>query len=584
MRRATPQVLHHISVSTTNKQLHFVQHIARIYIEHLANIDGLWGYIMFRKLVSNLSLSPAIVGQLSFYAKRLRKEEATRRLGLIFTALALVVQSFTLLAPPESANAADPSDMIYGGISNGSQLMAHYDANTNNIRDLYSTIGITRAELQQATTRLETRRSTESTYSWGMTPHFSAAQGEGVYSVKAAQGGMRNFYYRPHHLWGNFTYRAFVGHSAKFGWFAIMLNCGNLITQTVPPAPVCPPGQVGTYPNCSTPPSVIKPTPVASCSGLAINKNDTTYQFTAAASAQHGATITGYVFQVYRDGKLAKTLESSTPTVSYSEKTPGSYRVVLTVKTSLGDRTSEACAKTFVIAAPARCPVNPTLLKDDARCQPCPGNSTLWLEDKTCAAKFVQTKSGHNLTQNSAETTTVTAKAHDRITYKLSVTNKGLNAEKFTFSDNLSDVLQYATVVDAGGGTLAKDTNQSASTDATILSWPAVEIKPGESQERQFTVQLKDQIPSMGTGTSNATSYDCRIDNTFGNTLSTKVDCPAEKRVVEQVVTELPHTGSSENIIFAGIVLAVVVFFYARSRQLSTEIRLVRRNFNAGTI
>jgi len=88
----------------------------------------------------------------------------------------------------------------------------------------------------------------------------------------------------------------------------------------------------------------------------------------------------------------------------------------------------------------------------------------------------------------------------------------------------------------------------------------------------------------MGTGTSNATSYDCRIDNTFGNTLSTKVDCPAEKRVVEQVVTELPHTGSSENIIFAGIVLAVVVFFYARSRQLSTEIRLVRRNFNAGTI
>ncbi|RKW04272.1 MAG: hypothetical protein D8B38_00360, partial [Candidatus Saccharimonas sp.] len=148
---------------------------------------------MFRKLVSNLSLSPAIVGQLGFYAKRLRKEEATRRLGLIFTALALVVQSFTLLAPPESANAADPSDMIYGGISNGSQLMAHYDANTNNIRDLYSTIGITRAELQQATTRLETRRSTENTYSWGMTPHFSAAQGEGVYSVKAAQGGMRNF-------------------------------------------------------------------------------------------------------------------------------------------------------------------------------------------------------------------------------------------------------------------------------------------------------------------------------------------------------------------------------------------------------
>ena len=31
---------------------------------------------MFRKLVSNLAFSPALVGQLGFYAKRLRKEES----------------------------------------------------------------------------------------------------------------------------------------------------------------------------------------------------------------------------------------------------------------------------------------------------------------------------------------------------------------------------------------------------------------------------------------------------------------------------------------------------------------------------
>jgi len=61
---------------------------------------------MFRKIVSNLTFSPALVGQLGFYAKRLRKEEATRRVGLIFTALALVVQGFAVFTPPESANAA----------------------------------------------------------------------------------------------------------------------------------------------------------------------------------------------------------------------------------------------------------------------------------------------------------------------------------------------------------------------------------------------------------------------------------------------------------------------------------------------
>ncbi|MFZ1243168.1 MAG: hypothetical protein WAQ22_03430, partial [Candidatus Saccharimonas sp.] len=68
------------------------------------------------------------------------------------------------------------------------------------------------------------------------------------------------------------------------------------------------------------------------------------------------------------------------------------------------------------------------------------------------------------------------------------------------------------------------------------------------------------------------------------NTVSINVDCPVEKKVVEQVVSELPHTGPRENIIFAGVTFAVVAYFYARSRQLKKEVRLIRRNFNAGTI
>lgn len=55
---------------------------------------------MFRKIVSQLSFSPALVGQLSFYAKRLRKEQATRRLGLVFVAMALVVQSLVVFQAP----------------------------------------------------------------------------------------------------------------------------------------------------------------------------------------------------------------------------------------------------------------------------------------------------------------------------------------------------------------------------------------------------------------------------------------------------------------------------------------------------
>ena len=135
---------------------------------------------MFKKIISRIPYSPSMIHNLGFYAGRLRKEEATRKIGLILTALALVVQAFTVFSPPESANAADSSDLIYGGISNGSQLMAHYDANTNNIRDLYNHLGISRAELASATGNLQTLSSNIGSYSWGLTPHFGAAKGEGL--------------------------------------------------------------------------------------------------------------------------------------------------------------------------------------------------------------------------------------------------------------------------------------------------------------------------------------------------------------------------------------------------------------------
>ena len=103
---------------------------------------------MFRKIVSNLAFSPALVGQLGFYAKRLRKEEATRRVGLVFTALALVVQSFAVFSPPEAANASSGNDMISGGYSNISTYLANYDRNTNNIKDLFTSLGISRQNIQ----------------------------------------------------------------------------------------------------------------------------------------------------------------------------------------------------------------------------------------------------------------------------------------------------------------------------------------------------------------------------------------------------------------------------------------------------
>lgn len=158
---------------------------------------------MFRKIVSNLAFSPALVGQLGFYAKRLRKEEATRRIGLIFTALALVVQSFAVFSPPESANAASSSDFIRGGFSNVNEYLSHYDQNSNSLKDIFTSLGISRNEIRDAK---KGTINSKDVLSWGMSSRFSAAQGERTYSYSKSNGSTGTVYYRPLSLWDSKDY------------------------------------------------------------------------------------------------------------------------------------------------------------------------------------------------------------------------------------------------------------------------------------------------------------------------------------------------------------------------------------------
>lgn len=109
---------------------------------------------MFRKIVSQLSFSPALVGQLAFYARRLRKEEATRRLGLIFMALALVVQGLVVFQTPEPANASSNNDFIPGGLGlvrdgtlDFNRFLGPYDRNERNLKDIFNYFGISRNEI-----------------------------------------------------------------------------------------------------------------------------------------------------------------------------------------------------------------------------------------------------------------------------------------------------------------------------------------------------------------------------------------------------------------------------------------------------
>ena len=435
---------------------------------------------MFKKIVSNLPFSPALVGQLGFYAKRLRKEEATRRLALIFVILTLIVQSLAVFQPPTSANASSQNDMVNGGINSIDNYLSSYDSNIRNLKDVMNYVGITRSEIASAQYSSWTVGQKAS---WGFVSHFSYTEGERQYNVYDNSGNqITTVYSRPLRLWydSNAKINGWIGESKTIGWFAIMQECGNLVTEPMP--------------NPKTTPTTVPTT-------------------------------------------------TETPII-----TP---------------------------ILPQKCSVNPQLLATDEACKTCPGNETIWVNDKSCIPNIIRSKKAVNISQGYVSAPTVTAKPGDQISYTITITNTGLQSASTELSDNLSDVLEYSTLTDNGGGSLNNTTG--------VISWSDINLKPNESQTRTFIIRILDNIPATAKGSSNQTSYDCTITNTFGNSISINIECPAPK-TIEKITSELPKTGPSENLIFACIILALAAYFFARSRQLEKEIRIIRKNTNMGTI
>jgi len=585
---------------------------------------------MFKKIISNLPFSPALIGQLSFYAKRLKKEEVTRRLGIFFIILALIVQSLAVFQPPESANASSTNDFVPGGLGLGENrslntFLAPYDANTNKLRDVMNYAGITRDEITAAQF---TSFKVGDKLSWGYSPTFSYDQGERQHNVNNSEGQqVTTVYSRPLNLRNNRNddIWGWVGHSEKMGWFAIMQACGNLVTDTVPKI----------IPKCEINPSLpaddinCKPCPGndklwiddSTCipnivkSKTAINITQGSANATAAiakANDQISYTITTEnkglkSINVKIEENLADVLAYSTiidngggtlndttkvltwPEVAIAPNTTQTRTFVVKILSVLPTTTTKTtalsdCVMTNIYgntvninvncSAP-KCELNPTLAATDLNCKPCPGNDKLWIDDSTCIPNIVKSKSATNMTHNSVNATTVKAKASDQISYTITTENKGLKPIGVKLEENLADVLEYSTIVDNGGGTLSETSK--------VLTWPNATIAPGTKQSRTFVVKMQDTIPATAQGASNNTSYDCIMTNTFGNAVEIKVDCPAPK-VIEQVTSELPKTGATENMIFIGIILALATYFYTRTREINKEIRLVRKNVNIGTI
>lgn len=643
---------------------------------------------MFRKIVSGLPFSPALVGQLGFYAKRLRQEEATRRLGLVFTALAVIIQSFAVFSPPEAANAANDSDFIRGGINSLNDFLAAYDNSARgqgDIKNIMDYAGVTRDEIASAKGgSLNSKQfgtGAGAALSWGRVPRFSSDQGE-VKHVVSTSHAASTVYSRPlwrydstpHTIKNGSSYEAYIGYSTKVGWFAILKDCGNLVTTKTPqPAPsggvtatcaavtgyaydarqlsqkvkvylyfggpagkgerygpieadqskpTSPMGggygysfqvpdkyksslkttrvyavmiplagwtdssvQIGSAEvpaDCSEPAYTTQPQPAASCSGISIQHISRTIKTVSAqAVVENGAAINGYTY-IFKDstGKVITQDKITTSDVSFTSinidlKNTGDYSVEVIAHTSLGDKKGVVCSTTINIPSPEKCIFNQSLVKNHIDCQSCPGDSTLWIKHEKCDSHVIKGKTVTNLTQHINDANNSTAISGDRIEYSVFVENTGIIPAKVNVSEELSDVLEYATINDMGGATFDEESK--------TLSWGEITINPNEKVTRKFVVQIASSIAATPRGISEPGSYDCIMTNTFGNSTSLKVECPVVKSV-ELTVQQLPKTGPTANVIFTAALISIVTYFYARSRQLSKEIKMIRKELNTGSL
>ena len=214
------------------------------------------------------------------------------------------------------------------------------------------------------------------------------------------------------------------------------------------------------------------------------------------------------------------------------------------------------------------CPYNPNINKDDPACKPCEDSQTQ--DDKTACLAY--SKKARNETQNIDDANSTTAQAGDVITYTLTVKNKGkADIDNVVIQENISDILDYADVVDLKGGT--KD-------NRNIVSWPKQKIKAGSEINQQFVVKVKNPIPQTPVSSSDPGHFDLTMTNVYGNTVNIKLP-PTVIKTTETIVRTMPNTGPGTSLI-AGFALTVVVaYFFMRSRLMSKELDLVRAEYNA---
>jgi uncharacterized repeat protein (TIGR01451 family)/fimbrial isopeptide formation D2 family protein len=166
-------------------------------------------------------------------------------------------------------------------------------------------------------------------------------------------------------------------------------------------------------------------------------------------------------------------------------------------------------------------------------------------------SNVVLSKSAFNDTKN-VDATSVPADKEDFITYTLTATNNGNGAaNSFVFSDDLSNVLNYSSIVNLDGGTMNGQT----------ITWPDVSIAANSSVQESFEVRVNYTLP--------ASYNNLQLVNTFGNTVTIQINNPT---VIIPVITA-PKTGPAEETAYSlGFASLLTLGFYIARKKLFRKI------------
>lgn len=446
---------------------------------------------MFKKLLSNLPFTPSLIGQVAFYAKRLRQEEKLRRTGFILIVLAMAIQIFAVVSPPQPTLAESSNDIIRGGFTTKEQAVLHCLNGASDFYEILTYYGLGCDSIDHAeTVNIRSTDYNKQLDSLGRNPQGPTIQrtGKATDEYPVFISG-RTYYMKNLWAWDSGAYSTYkvLKMTNKHGQVVmVMYNCGNIITvdKYTPPAP--PPPPPAAPPQEPEPPKDVCP--------------------------------------LIPDIQL----------------------------------TLEQCDV---------CPNVPGEQSNTNDCYSCPEART----DTSATACVTFDKKAKNDTQNIADANGTTAKASDRITYTLSVTNAGtIEIKDFVIEENLNDVLEYSDVVDLNGGSLNNE---------GIVRWPEVDLNPGATITKKVTVKVKDPIPETPASSSDPGSFDLTMTNVFyGKSINIKLP-PTIIKTTEQVTYTLPSTGPGTTVAIAVSLTVIVGYFLARSRLLAEELDIVRDDY-----